>query len=193
VLTVSILIALSIALFGVDTWRGFIMATNDSRQLILDQGRVGYFKMASIFAAARLFGAPVALAYGAQAIGTITALAMTVMVWRSRSDFRLQITILCLATFLATPFALDYDVAIIAPALALMAAYGSEKQLGGVAVALLALLWVVPMLARAAGLAHLPIMILLIVAALAVIFRIALKSLISTVPADLQEMRTPLR
>jgi alpha-1,2-mannosyltransferase len=156
-LVVLILSALCTALFGLDVWKEFVAAGAYSRSAILDQGRVGYYKMMSTFSALRLVGVPVAAAYGAQALSTLVALLATMLVWRKPSDHRLQYAILCVSVFFATPFALDYDMTILAPALALLAAYGMDRELGPLSTSSLALLWIIPMLSRAGGLLHMPI------------------------------------
>jgi hypothetical protein len=160
-LTALALCTLCTALLGPDVWKQFIAAGSYSREAILDQGRVGYYKMVSTFSAVRLVGAPLAAAYGTQGLSTLAALFATMLIWRKKADFRLQCAMLCMAAFFATPFALDYDMAILASALALLAAYGMDRGFSPHCAAALALLWIAPFLSRAAGLLHMPVALVL--------------------------------
>ncbi len=146
--TVAVLVLTSVMAFGIESWRGFLDAMTFSRQAVLDHDGVGYAKMISVFAAARLWHAPLALAYGVQAIAAVTAILWVMRLWRSSADIRLKGAALCLGTLLVTPFALDYDLMLLAPALALIAAYGRKQGFAPFALSLLTLLWAMPLLSR---------------------------------------------
>lgn len=146
--TVAVLVLTSVMAFGIESWRGFLGAMTFSRQAVLDHDGVGYAKMISVFAAARLWHAPLALAYGVQAIAAVTAILWVMRLWRSSADIRLKGAALCLGTLLVTPFALDYDLMLLAPALALIAAYGRKQGFAPFALSLLTLLWAMPLLSR---------------------------------------------
>jgi hypothetical protein len=155
------IIALAVAAtlaFGIETWRGFLAASAFSRAAILDHGAVGYEKMVSLFAAMRLWNAPLAFAYGVQALAALAAIAATVWLWRSPADPRVKGAILCLATLLVTPFAFDYDLMVLAPALTLLAADGFANGFLPFRRALLAALWLIPIAARGiAQFSHVPV------------------------------------
>jgi len=146
--TVAMLVLASVIAFGVESWRGFLDAMTFSRQAILDHGEVGYAKMISIFAAARLWHAPLALAYGLQVVVGAAVIFLTVRLWRSAADLHLKGAALCLGSLLVTPFALDYDLMLLAPALALVAAHGRKQGFTPFTLSLLTLLWAVPLLNR---------------------------------------------
>jgi alpha-1,2-mannosyltransferase len=65
--TVLLLALISLAAFGAETWHGFLEITSFSRE-VLEQNRVGYEKMQSVFAMVRLLGGSVATSYAAQGI-----------------------------------------------------------------------------------------------------------------------------
>jgi hypothetical protein len=146
--TVAALVALTSLLYGPDCWREFFAATQGSRQMILDQGRVGYEKMVSVFAWMRLWKAPLTLAYLVQAAVALAVLVETVRIWRTNADPRLKGAALCLGALLATPFALDYDLMLLAPAVALVAMHGIEKRFAPYQASVLSLLWLMPLLQR---------------------------------------------
>jgi hypothetical protein len=118
-LSVATLAGLSLAVFGAETWRAFIADSAVSRAA-LEQGLVGDAKMQSAFAAVRLLGGDLTLAYGAQ----IAAMAMAggAVVWLQRRAFRAAAEgpALVAASLLATPFLLDYDLLLLAIPLAWM-------------------------------------------------------------------------
>ena len=118
--TVALLVAATIALYGVEVWRAFFAALPFSRAM-LEQGLVPFFKFQSIFAAARLDGASVGLAYALQAVGSIAAAAVTCWAWRRATPQAAKNAILVLASLLATPFILDYDLTLLALAIAWLA------------------------------------------------------------------------
>ena len=62
--------------------------------------------------------------------------------------FGARAAILCLATLIATPYALDYDLMLLAPALALIAAEGKVRGFRPYELSLLTLLWLLPFAAR---------------------------------------------
>jgi hypothetical protein len=111
--------ALSFVLFGAQVWRAFLAEAPLARA-VLEQGLVEPEKMVSLFAAIRLLGGGVALAYGAQtALALAVALALVVALRRTRDALE-QGALVAAATLLATPFALDYDLALLALPLALL-------------------------------------------------------------------------
>jgi hypothetical protein len=105
------------ALFGVESWRGFLAVAPIARAT-LELGLVRPAKMVSVFAAARLLAAPVPLAYAAQALA---ALAGAAVVIRARhAGATTQVAALIAATLMTTPFLLDYDLTLAAVPLAVM-------------------------------------------------------------------------
>ncbi len=146
--TVACLVALSIAVFGVQSWPAFFAAAAFSQHAILDAGAVGYDKMVSVFAWMRLWRLPPSVAYGTQIVAALAVLAATIRLWSSAADMRTKSAGLCLGLLLVTPFALDYDLMLLAPALLLMAAQARRRGLAPYEAALLALLWAMPIAAR---------------------------------------------
>lgn len=111
----------SLLVLGSACWRGFL----DDAPLagsVLEAGLVEYGKMASGFAAARLLGAGVGMAWAVQAMASVLALAGVVEVARRRPGGVLEIAALAAGSCLATPFLLDYDLTVLAVPLAAMAA-----------------------------------------------------------------------
>jgi alpha-1,2-mannosyltransferase len=71
-------------------------------------------KMPTVFAAARLGGASQKLAAALQAISTIGIILVISWIWFRRAPLPIRGSVLAVGIFLATPFAFDYDLTILA-------------------------------------------------------------------------------
>lgn len=99
--------------FGPAVWSGWLTISGEA-QAAMTEGAVGFAKMQSPFAAARLLGAPPALAYALQgAIGLAVAALLGRAAWRKRYSLALASAMLAGAP-LVTPFVLDYDLVLLA-------------------------------------------------------------------------------
>lgn len=144
-----VVLALAVTLlFSPDVWTAFLAGTSFTRRVILEQGATGFEKIQTVFSQVRILGGPVALAYLAQVAVFIFCALMVVRAWRLRLSFGVRGAVLCLATLLATPYALDYDLMLLAPALALMAVEGKAHGFRPYELSLLTSLWLVPFAAR---------------------------------------------
>ena len=169
--TVLALAGASLALFGVDGWRGFL-ADSGLARATLEQGLVGDAKMQSAFAAVRLFGGPVALAYGLQL--AVAAFAVAGLAWLQRRAPRsaAEGPAMVVAALIASPFLLDYDLVILAAPLAWLLAEGVRTGFRDWEKTTLAAAFVLPAVSRTlATTAHLPLAPLVLAALLAVILR----------------------
>jgi len=146
--TLVALLLASLCLFGASVWLGFFDGLTLARHLVLDEGGAGYEKMQSLFAAARLLGAPLPLAYGVQAAGTIAVAAAIVWLWASQADSRLKGAALLCGSLLATPYGFDYDLVILGPALAMLTSLGLAQGFQPFQKSLLFGLWLMPLVAR---------------------------------------------
>ena len=141
-------LALAVTLaFGVETWRAFFHSAAFTR-LVLEQGGPGWHLIQSVFSAVRMWGGPVPLAYAVQGIVTLGIAAALVALWRSQAAFALKAAALCIATLLATPYSLDYDMMLLAPAIAFLAVDGIERGFSPWHKTALTALWLVPLVAR---------------------------------------------
>jgi hypothetical protein len=173
-LTMIALAIVTTAAFGMPVWDAFLHSTPFTRDILLEQGEVGWFKMQSVFAWARMWGAPVGLAYIAQACVALAVAATIVAGWSSSARYATKAAVLLLGTLLATPFSLDYDLMLLAPAITFLAADGMQRGFAPYEKTMLAALWVVPLLARSVPqLTDVPLAAPLILAAFVVISRSA--------------------
>lgn len=134
---------------GPEVWQAFLKGSVFTREVILEEGITGWYKIQSTFSAFRSFGAPLNLAYGAQTAVTLAVVAVLALAAWKQVDRRLLSALVATGALLATPYCLDYDMAILAVAIAFTAAHGVEHGFAPFEKSLLALVWITPLLARA--------------------------------------------
>lgn len=134
--------------FGVAIWPAFLASARFTRQVVLEQGNTGFHKIQSVFAWISLWGGDPALAYAGQAVATLLVLFGLVRIWRSNIAVGYKSAALCLGALLATPYSLDYDLMLMAPAIALLVAEGKVCGFRDYEQLTLALLWAVPVIVR---------------------------------------------
>ena len=143
------LLALAVTLaFGPEVWTAFLASTKFTRTIVLEQGDTGWYKIQSVFAWVRMWGAGLALAYALQGAVTLAIAAPLVWLWRSPAAFPLKAAGLLIGSVLATPYSLDYDLMLLAPAIAFLAVDGMQRGFAPWEKTLLAALWIVPLIAR---------------------------------------------
>jgi hypothetical protein len=147
-ITVAVLVLAATLAFGVDVWAAFLEGSRFTRAVVLEAGNTGWHKIQSVFAWVRMWGGSVPLAYAVQAAVTMIVAGALVWLWRSRADFTLKAAALALAAILATPYSLDYDLMVLAPAIAFLAAHGLAHGFRPWEASALAALWLVPLVAR---------------------------------------------
>jgi hypothetical protein len=145
--TILALSALTAVMLGSEVfiafWRSLPLT-----QLVVREGAPGFYKIQSVYAALRLLGAPADLATAAQLFATLGTAAAAVALWRSSAAFELKAAGLILGSVIVTPYVLDYDLVVLAPAIAFLAAHGLRQGFAPYEAALLVALWVVPFVAR---------------------------------------------
>jgi alpha-1,2-mannosyltransferase len=134
--------------FGPEIWRSFAASTETSRTLLLEQGNVGFEKLQSAFAAVRMWGGAISLAYVVQAAASVIALFSVAWAWRSCGDRDLKAALLIVATLLASPHVLDYDLIAVAPAVAFIVASRWPNGFRDYDISVLAAAWFAPLFAR---------------------------------------------
>ena len=147
-ITVAALALITTLVFGVDVWSAFAASTRYSREIVLETGETGWHKIQSVFAWVRMWGGSVPLAYAAQTLLTVATAGAVIWLWRGNAPFPRKAAGLALAAILATPYSLDYDMMVLAPAIAFLAVNGRAHGFGAYEKTALAMLWLVPLVAR---------------------------------------------
>ncbi len=150
--TVVLLTLATTLTFGTSVWGAFLNSTHFTRTVVLEAGNTGWYKIQSVFAWARMWGAPIPLAYALQGIVTVTLAVALARLWRSAAPYPGKAAALCLATILATPYSFDYDMMVLAPAIAFLAVDGFVRGFSPWEKTLLAALWLMPLIARSVAL-----------------------------------------
>lgn len=175
VLTGIVLVALGVAMLGVDVWHAFADSTAFTRTVVLEQGGTGWEKIQSIFSAFRMWGADVQLAYAAQSTLAIAIAASLAWLWRSNAAFDLKAAALAAASLLATPYVLDYDLVVLAISIAFFARHGLARGFHRGEISLLALVWIMPLLTRSiAGALEVPLGLITMIALYVLLLRRAI-------------------
>ncbi|TMJ51793.1 MAG: DUF2029 domain-containing protein [Alphaproteobacteria bacterium] len=163
--TVAALVAISLATLGSGVWHAFADSMNFTQTVVLEQGGTGWEKIQSIFSAARMWGASVPLAYAMQGALLMMLAATLAWIWQSDAAIELKAAALATASLLATPYVLDYDLVVLAVAIAFFARHGLVSGFRPFEISLLAAAWIVPLLSRGlAGISGIPLglMVLLV-------------------------------
>ena len=167
--TAATWIMLTIFLWGIDPWRGFFQVSSLARTT-MEQNLVGNEKMQSLFAALRLWGVNLRLAYGAQVFLIIAV--CWVLFYLQKRAFRGEFEgpAMVAAGLLATPFILDYDLTLLAIPIAWLARRALVSEFLPGEKLVLALAYTLPLYARTlAGKAGVPATPFLILAVFAYI------------------------
>lgn len=146
--TVAALVAVSLATLGGGVWHAFADSMNFTQVVVLEQGGTGWEKIQSVFSAARMWGAGVQTAYAVQLALALTLAASLAWLWRSDAAFELKASALASGSLLATPYVLDYDLVVLAVAIAFFARHGLRGGFRPYEISLLAAGWMVPLLSR---------------------------------------------
>jgi hypothetical protein len=173
--TVAVMMIAVTFAFGFDVWSAFLATGHFTRTVVLEQGGTGWYKIQSVFSWIRMWGGGVALAYAMQAAVTIALAAALYWLWRSRASYALKAAGLLIGTLLATPYSLDYDLMLLAPAIAYLANDGLARGYAPWEKTILATLWIVPLVARSVPQATLiPLAVPIMLMALALLLRRAM-------------------
>jgi hypothetical protein len=163
--TVAVLIAISFATLGSGVWHAFADSMNFTQVVVLEQGGTGWEKIQSIFSAARMWGASVHLAYAVQGALLMALAATLAWLWHSDAAFELKAAALATASLLATPYVLDYDLVVLAVAIAFFARHGLDRGFRDFEISALAAAWIVPLLSRGlAGVTGIPLGLMVLLA-----------------------------
>jgi hypothetical protein len=115
--------AASLLAFGVEDWLAFF-ANIEFATAVLEDGRLPWAKMPSLFAALRLLDVPVGAAYLAQILLALAVAVVVALVWWRRIPLPLAAAVLTSGALLVSPHINDHDLALLAVPIALLAWHG---------------------------------------------------------------------
>ena len=142
----------SLLVLGGPAWLGFLSNASFARAA-LENGLVGFAKMHSAFAAARLLGADLAVAWSIQGAVSVSVVVLVVSVVSHRPGAAAEAATIAAAACLVTPFLLDYDLLLLAVPLAWVAAQAERGAYLPWEKLILAANFVLPLAARSLSIA----------------------------------------
>ena len=163
--TIAALFLVSFVTLGGGVWHAFADSMSFTQTVVLEQGGTGWEKIQSVFSAARMWGADVHTAYAVQIALLLMLAASLFWLWRSDAAFDLKASALATGSLLATPYVLDYDLVVLAVAIAFFTRHGSVGGFRSFEISLLAAAWIVPLMSRGvAGIAGIPLGLMVLLA-----------------------------
>jgi hypothetical protein len=163
--TVAALGAVSFVTLGAGVWHAFADSMTFTQTVVLEQGGTGWEKIQSAFSAVRMWGAGVHLAYAVQMALALLLAASLAWLWQSDAAFELKASALASGSLLATPYVLDYDLVVLAVAIAFFVRHGMDRGFRSFEISVLAAAWIVPLLTRGiAGVTGIPLGLLALLA-----------------------------
>lgn len=172
VATIAVLAAATSIWFGPDIWLDYVRKVSPQQHWLLTKGGGLLVPMvASAFVNGRMIGLPLAADWVIQAVVSAAALAMVVWTFWRRRDPVLSLALFVTATFLFSPWMLNYDMVVFGYVVALL----HERTHNTAADDRLAIaVWLLPVAMLLFGAAHIPIaMIVLPVFAARLMWRLS--------------------
>lgn len=146
-LSVGGLVALTMVLWGWPVWSAFADSLDLTRHIVIEAGDTGFYKIASPFAALRLWGAPLPVAYAVQS--ACTAAAIAAALWTAVCGKpALRNAAIAAATIVSTPYVLDYDLVMVGVGIAFFVADARETIWCRWEKTALAFIWTAPLVGR---------------------------------------------
>ena len=162
--TTFFLVGLSAAIFGVDAWRGYLAEVIPYQAFVMRELQGTFLAMlTSIYGMLRNWGFSADIALPLHAVVAIPVAVITIVAFfLGRSD-RDRSVLLLVATFVVTPYALTYDLGLLAGALAVLATTRiAQSNRAGLLIALAMLLPVIMMPLGEAHVTIAPVLVMMV-------------------------------
>ena len=123
-LSTAVLVAVSAAVLGTDSWVAFIDSVVRINDAILIDGGTDFSKLQSLYGYIRALGGGAEAAWLAHGALVLFLATFVAWIWRSDATFDLKAAALATATILASPYAFIYDFVALAIPLAFLGRTG---------------------------------------------------------------------
>lgn len=159
------LVLASMATFGPGLWLAFLQASRDAATPQATNEMFGqmYMHMTSLLPAARLIGLPPVIGAGLQMVGAGAAAAAVWRAFRRHDLSESRTALLVAATFLVSPYMLNYELLLLMPAVVILFGQGLRQGFHPGELLIYVTLWLVPTLGMVLNRAGLPLMALVVV------------------------------
>jgi hypothetical protein len=164
--TVAALALASLVVFGPELWRSFLVAAREagSPRLADEMLKHVFSQMTSLFGAGYVLGLPRGAASALQAAGTVLAAVAVWVAFRRHPSSVARTAVLVTATFLVSPYVLNYDLLLLMPCVVGLFRLGARTGFVPGERILCIVLWLMPlavMVLNRLGLPLAPLAILL--------------------------------
>jgi hypothetical protein len=143
--TAAAMVLASIAVLGLAAWTAFL-GNLEFLTRVLDSGAVPWVRMPTVYAAARLFEADIAMARLLQTLASVAMVATVCAIWYRRAALAWRGSVLALALPLATPYCFDYDLVLMTLPIAWLIQATAQEKAQPAELTLLTLAWFSPAL-----------------------------------------------
>jgi hypothetical protein len=138
--------ALSLAAFGAEPWIAF-WRNIPLVSVLLDAGRLPWPKVPSLYVALRMLGLAATPALVLHALAALAVMAAVAHVWRGHAPLRLRGAVLVAGALLMPPYLFDYDLALLAIPIAILAWDGLQRGWRPYEREILVAAWLTPLAA----------------------------------------------
>lgn len=162
--TVAVLSLASLGVFGLDFWLAFLDAMREagSTDVANTMFKRIYMHMTTLVAAARIIGLSPGVAGAIQLAGAVAAVAAVWFAFRRHPSSDARTAVLATATFLVSPYTLNYDLLLLMPAAVALFRRGAALGFYPLERMVYFVLWLMPTAGMALNRLDLPIMPLVI-------------------------------
>ena len=164
--TVLVLMLASAASFGPAFWLAFLDAAREAAgpRVVEEMFERIFMHMTTLLAAARIVGLPPAVSGLVQAAGALLAMVAVWLSFSRKGQSDARIAVLATATFLVSPYTLNYDLLLLMPAAVAMFRLGIADGFRPMERLVLLMLWLIPTLGMILNRLDLPLQPLIILA-----------------------------
>lgn len=165
-LTVLVLMLASAAVFGPAFWLAFVDAAREAAgpRVVEEMFERIFMHMTTLLAAARIVGLPPTVSGLVQIAGALLAVAAVWLSFSRKGQSDARIAVLATATFLVSPYTLNYDLLLLMPAAVAMFRLGIADGFRPMERLVLLMMWLIPTLGMILNRLDLPLMPLVILA-----------------------------
>ena len=158
--TVAVLSLASLGVFGLEFWLAFIDAMREagSENVANTMFKRIYMHMTTLVAAARIIGLSPGIAGAIQLAGAAVAVAAVWFAFRRYRSSDARIAVLATATFLVSPYTLNYDLLLLMPAAVALFRRGAALGFYPLERLVYFVLWLIPTAGMVLNRLDLPIM-----------------------------------
>ncbi|WP_114951526.1 glycosyltransferase family 87 protein [Sphingosinicella terrae] len=150
--TATLLLGLSWLMFGTEAWIAYAEQGARLKSVILEAGSGTWHRMLSVFVLVRHAGAPLWIAYAAQAAASLAVAALVARLWHARPGEREAKAALVLGALAGSLYVSDYDCVMLTLAACWLWPQADERGRAAIAAAMVVPLLAAP-LALSTGLA----------------------------------------